>query len=130
MDIFLLPKLIILGILIVIIGYAIGIKYIEWGFNRGAEMERKDPYLFLNRINISIADTRKLNSFTRESVETLIKGCRTLKVQIYENKRYMDEKQIKIANSYSNDLDDMLETYNRYLSLMVEDRVYKIQELI
>ena len=42
----------------------------------------------------------------------------------------MDEKQIKIANSYSKDLDDMLETYNRYLSLMVEDRVYKIQELI
>ena len=40
MDIILLPKLIILGILVMIIGYAIGIKYTEWGFNRWKEKTR------------------------------------------------------------------------------------------
>lgn len=116
-------------VLVVFLGWCLGTKWGEWGLKRGAEAEKKNPQLLLDRISEGVFNTRKLKLFTKESCDTIIQDLKTVKVQIFNHLKYMDEYQIKDANKLSKDIDAEIDRLEHYKAHIVEDRAYKLEEL-
>ena len=118
-----------IGLLAVAIGWLLGTKMGEWGLKRGAEAEKKNPQLLLDRVFEGICNTRKHKLFTKESCDTIINDLRTVKVQIFNHLQYMNGYQLKDANKLSKDIDAEIDRLEHYKAHIVEDRAYKLEEL-
>ena len=116
-------------ILVVFLGWCLGIKAGEWGLKRGAEAEKENPQLLLDRVFDSIHNVRKLKSFSKESCDIVINDLKIVKVQIFNHLQYMTEYQVRDANKLSKDIDVEIERLEHYKTLIVDDRVYKLDEL-
>lgn len=116
-------------VLVVFLGWCLGIKAGEWGLKRGVEAEKENPQLLLDRVFDSIHNVRKLKSFSKESCDIVINDLKIVKVQIFNHLQYMTEYQIKDANKLSKDIDEEINRLEHYKTLIVDDRVYKLDEL-
>ena len=116
-------------VLVVFLGWCLGIKAGEWGLKRGAEAEKNNPQLLLDRVFDSIHNVRKLKSFSKESCDIVINDLKIVKVQIFNHLQYMTEYQIKDANKLSKDIDEEINRLEHYKTLIIDDRAYKLDEL-
>ena len=116
-------------VLVVFLGWCFGIKAGEWGLKRGVEAEKENPQLLLDRVFDSIHNVRKLKAFSKESCDIVINDLKIVKVQIFNHLQYMTEYQIKDANKLSKDIDEEINRLEHYKTLIVDDRVYKLDEL-
>ena len=116
-------------VLVVFLGWCLGIKAGEWGLKRGAEAEKNNPQLLLDRISEGVFNTRNLKLFTKESCDVIVNDLRTVKVQIFNHLKYMNEHQLKDANKLSKDIDAEIDRLEHYKAHIVEDRAYKLEEL-
>lgn len=116
-------------VLVVFLGWCLGTKWGEWGLKRGAEAEKKNPQLLLDRISEGVFNTQRLKLFTKESCDVIINDLRTVKVQIFNHLKYMNEHQLKDANKLSKDIDAEIDRLEHYKAHIVEDRAYKLEEL-
>lgn len=117
-------------VIVVFLGWCFGTKWGEWGLKRGAEAEIQNPSLLLERVLDSLCDTRKIRMYTTQSIDVLIDGFETLKTQIAEHRQYMNPVQNKDADRLILEINDRIEEYKRYKTLIIEDRAYKKEELI
>ena len=115
--------------IVVFLGWCLGNIWGEWGLKRGAEAEKENPSLLLERVLDSLCDTRKIKMYTTQSVDILIDGFETLKTQIAEHRQYMNPVQNRDADRLISEIDDRIEEYKRYKTLIIEDRAYKLEEL-
>lgn len=118
-----------IGLLAVAVGWLFGNVMGKWGLKRGAEAEKKNPQLLLDRISEGVLNTRNLKLFTKESCDVIINDLRTVKVQIFNHLQYMDKYQLKDANKLSKDIDAEIDRLEHYKARIVEDRAYKLEEL-
>lgn len=116
-------------VLVVFLGWCLGIKSGEWGLKRGAEAEKENPQLLLDRVFDSIHNVRKLKAFSKESCDIVINDLKIVKVQIFNHLQYMTEYQVKDANKLSKDIDEEIERLEHYKTLITDDRAYKLDEL-
>ena len=118
-----------IGLLAVAVGWLFGNVMGKWGLKRGAEAEKKNPQLLLDRISEGVFNTQRLKLFTKESCDVIINDLRTVKVQIFNHLKYMNGHQLKDANKLSKDIDAEIDRLEHYKAHIVEDRVYKLEEL-
>lgn len=118
-----------IGLLAVAVGWLFGNVMGKWGLKRGAEAEKKNPQLLLDRISEGVFNTQRLKLFTKESCDVIINDLRTVKVQIFNHLQYMNEYQLKDANKLSKDIDAEIDRLEHYKAHIVEDRAYKLEEL-
>lgn len=116
-------------VIIVFLGWCLGTKWGEWGLKRGAEAEKENPQLLLDRIFDSICNVKKVKIFTKQSCDTLINDLRIVKVQIFEHLQYMNEYQVRDANKLSKDIEEEIDRLERYKALIIDDRAYRLEEL-
>lgn len=116
-------------VLVAFLGWCLGIKWGEWGLKRGAEAEKKNPQLLLDRVLDGVCNVRKLKLFTKESCDSVIQDLKTVKVQIFNHLQYMNEYQVRDANKLSKDIDAEIDRLEHYKAHIVEDRAYKLEEL-
>ena len=116
-------------VLVVFLGWCLGTKWGEWGLKRGAEAEKKNPQLLLDRISEGVFNTQRLKLFTKESCDSVIQDLKTVKVQIFNHLQYMNEYQVRDANKLSKDIDAEIDRLEHYKAHIVEDRAYKLEEL-
>lgn len=120
---------IIIVLLVIFLGWCLGTVWGEWGLKRGAEAEKKNPQLLLDRVLDGVCNVRKLKLFTKESCDSVIQDLKTVKVQIFNHLQYMNEYQLKDANKLSKDIDAEIDRLEHYKAHIVEDRAYKLEEL-
>ena len=118
-----------IALLAIAIGWLFGNVMGKWGLKRGAEAEKKNPQLLLDRISEGVFNTQRLKLFTKESCDVIINDLRTVKVQIFNHLQYMDKYQLKDANKLSKDIDAEIDRLEHYKAHIVEDRAYKLEEL-
>ena len=116
-------------IIVVFLGWCFGTIWGEWGLKRGAEAEKENPQLLLDRVFEGICNVKKIKLFTKQSCDTLIGDLRIVKVQISEHLKYMDEYQIKDAHKLSKDIEEEIDRLEHYKELMIDDRAYRLEEL-
>ena len=116
-------------IIVVFLGWCFGIIYGEWGLKRGAEAEKKNPQLLLDRVFEGVYNVRKVKFFTKQSCDILINDLKTVKAQIFDHLKYMDEYQIEDANKLSKNIDEEIDRLERYKTLIIDDRAYGLEEL-
>lgn len=116
-------------VLVAFLGWCLGTKWGEWGLKRGAEAEKKNPQLLLDRVLDGVCNVRKLKLFTKESCDSVIQDLKTVKVQIFNHLQYMNEYQVRYANKLSKDIDAEIDRLEHYKAHIVEDRAYKLEEL-
>ena len=117
-------------VLMAIALFTIGVNVGKWGYEKGKKDEIKNPSLLLERVLDSLCDTRKIRMYTTQSIDVLIDGFETLKIQIAEHRQYMNAVQNRDADRLVSEIDDRIEEYKRYKTLIIEDRAYKREELI
>lgn len=120
---------IIIVLLVIFLGWCLGTVWGEWGLKRGAEAEKKNPQLLLDRISEGVFNTQRLKLFTKESCDVIVNDLRTVKVQIFNHLQYMDKYQLKDANKLSKDIDAEIDRLEHYKAHIIEDRAYKLEEL-
>ena len=118
-----------IGLLAVAVGWLFGNVMGKWSLKRGAEAEKKNPQLLLDRISEGVFNTQRLKLFTKESCDVIINDLRTVKVQIFNHLQYMDKYQLKDANKLSKDIDAEIDRLEHYKARIVENRAYKLEEL-